>query len=49
MTYCNIEGVSWIANDRLIVVSDAKKKKQPDECQEKEQSIHIVTMKHTRP
>ena len=49
LTYCNIEGVSWIANDRLIVVSDAKKKKQPDECQEKEQSIHIVTMKLNRP
>lgn len=49
MTYCNIEGVSWIANNRLIVVSDAKKKTQPGECQEKEQSIHIVSMKHDRP
>ena len=47
--YCNIEGVSWVANNRLVVVSDAKKKTQPDECQEKEQSIHIVSMKHNRP
>ena len=49
MTYCNIEGVSWISNNRLVVVSDAKKKKQPDECQEKEQSIHIVSIKGNRP
>lgn len=48
-TYCNIEGVSWVANNRLVVVSDAKKKKQSDECHQKEQSIHIVTIKHPRP
>ncbi len=41
--YCNIEGVSWISKDRLIVVSDAKKKSQPKSCKMKEQSIHIVT------
>ena len=35
-TYCNIEGVSWVANNLLVVVSDAKKKTQPDECQEKD-------------
>ena len=44
-TYCNIEGVSWVANNRLVVISDAKKKKQPNECQEKEQSIHFVSFK----
>ena len=49
LTYCNIEGVSWIADNHLIVVSDAKKKTQPGECQEKEQSIHIVSMKHNHP
>jgi uncharacterized protein YjiK len=48
-TYCNIEGVAWVANNRLVVVSDAKKKTQPDECQEKEQSIHIVSMEHDPP
>jgi uncharacterized protein YjiK len=44
--YCNIEGVSWIANDRLVVVSDAKKDKdeQPEECREKDQSIHIISI-----
>ena len=48
-TYCNIEGVAWAANNRLVVVSDAKKKTQPDECQEKEQSIHIVSLEHDPP
>lgn len=43
--YCNIEGVSWIENDRLVVVSDARKKKsQPEECLEKDQSIHIISI-----
>jgi len=42
--YCSIEGVSWIANDRLAVVSDAKKDEQPEECREKDQSIHITSI-----
>ena len=43
--YCNIEGVSWIENDRLVVVSDARKQKdQPKECLEKDQSIHIISI-----
>ena len=46
MIYCNIEGVSWIANDRLVVVSDEKPDNdgQREECQEKEQSIHIISI-----
>jgi uncharacterized protein YjiK len=46
MIYCNIEGVSWIANDRLVVVSDEKtdNDEQPEECREKDQSIHIISM-----
>jgi uncharacterized protein YjiK len=43
-TYCNIEGISWLTDDRFVVVSDASKKSQPDECREKEQSIHIVSL-----
>jgi hypothetical protein len=42
--YCSIEGVSWIANDRLVVVSDAKKDEQPEECRDKDQSIHIISI-----
>ncbi len=41
--YCNIEGVSWISQNRLVMVSDAKKKKQGKACLKKEQSIHIVS------
>jgi len=46
MIYCNIEGVSWITNDRLVVVSDDKTDNngQPEECHEKEQSIHIISI-----
>ena len=43
-TYCNIEGVSWISKNHLVVVSDAKKKSQPNACKKKEQSIHIVSL-----
>ncbi|QYZ64809.1 MAG: hypothetical protein HPY30_01660 [Gammaproteobacteria bacterium (ex Lamellibrachia satsuma)] len=42
--YCNIEGVSWIATDQLVTVSDAKKGYQQAQCKKKEQSIHIVSM-----
>jgi len=42
--YCNIEGVSWIVNDRLVVVSDAKKDEQQEECRDKDQSIHIISI-----
>jgi hypothetical protein len=47
--YCNIEGVSWIANDRLVVVSDRKKKEQSEECSEKDQSIHIISISTPNP
>ena len=40
--YCNVEGIAWIGKDRLVVVSDAKKKSQSGSCKKKEQSIHIV-------
>jgi hypothetical protein len=46
MIYCNIEGVSWIADDRLVVVSDKKtdNDEQPEECRDKDQSIHIISI-----
>ncbi|RDH85806.1 MAG: hypothetical protein DIZ78_10145 [endosymbiont of Escarpia spicata] len=44
VVYCNIEGVAWIATDQLVTVSDAKKGYQQEQCKEKEQSIHIVSM-----
>ena len=40
--YCNIEGVSWIAPDQIVVVSDkCKPGEQPKICQQKDQSIHV--------
>lgn len=43
--YCNLEGVSWIDDNKLVLVSDAKKIDQPVRCKEKEQSIHIVSLR----
>ena len=42
--YCNVEGISWIDKQHLVVVSDAKKKSQPKACKKKEQSIHVVSL-----
>jgi hypothetical protein len=40
-SYGNVEGVAWLSDDTLVMVSDQKKKRQPDKCAEKDQSIHI--------
>ncbi|MDQ6993352.1 MAG: hypothetical protein Q9M31_07730 [Mariprofundus sp.] len=43
--YCNIEGVSWLSDDRIVVISDRyKKKKQPRYCADKDQSVHIFQL-----
>ena len=44
--YCNIEGVTFINDDMLMVVSDQMKKggKQPYWCLEKDQSIHAFVL-----
>lgn len=41
--YGNIEGVGWVTPQRLVTVSDRRKKKdQPDkQLSEKDQSIHL--------
>lgn len=39
--YCNVEGACWIGKNKLVVVSDKAKRKQPKRCKSKEQSIHI--------
>ena len=40
--YCNVEGVSWMDADRVVIVSDrAKGKGQNKRCSAKDQSIHI--------
>jgi hypothetical protein len=42
--YCNLEGVTWLENDRLVVVSDKRKANQPGRCARKDQSIHIFKL-----
>lgn len=44
MTYCNAEGIQWIDADRVIVVSDKAKTKQPFWCDAKDQSVHIFAI-----
>jgi hypothetical protein len=39
--YGTAEGVSWIAPDQVVVVSDKAKPDQDRRCQSKDQSIHI--------
>ncbi|MDG2223009.1 MAG: LpqB family beta-propeller domain-containing protein, partial [Rubripirellula sp.] len=39
--YCNVEGVSWVSDDQLVMVSDRCKKNQKKRCREKDQSIHL--------
>jgi hypothetical protein len=44
--YCNVEGVSWITPDRVVVVSDRAKRdgRQDDRCRAKDQSIHVFAI-----
>jgi hypothetical protein len=45
VVYCNAEGVSWINDDRLVMVSDrAKPGEQHRRCRAKEESIHVFTL-----
>jgi hypothetical protein len=41
IVYGTAEGVSWVAPDRVVMVSDKAKPEQDRRCQEKDQSIHI--------
>ena len=43
--YCNLEGISWINETTLVLVSDTSKKKQPSLCKEKSEMIHIWKIK----
>lgn len=43
--YCNLEGISWINDNTIVLVSDTSKKKQPSVCREKSEMIHIWKLK----
>jgi hypothetical protein len=42
--YCTMEGVAWLGNERLAVVSDKGKADQPGRCARKDQSLHIFEL-----
>ncbi len=39
--YGNVEGVSWITPNRIVIVSDRRKSDQPKHFTDKDQSIHV--------
>jgi len=48
--YCTVEGVSWVAADQVVVVSDkAKADSQHERCRAKDQSIHLFALPGAAP
>jgi hypothetical protein len=48
--YCTVEGVSWVAADQVVVVSDkAKPGSQPKRCRATAQSIHLFALPGAAP
>ena len=43
--YCNLEGVTWLGDSRIVGVSDKTKSGQPGRCGQKDQSIHIFRIR----
>jgi len=44
IVYCNIEGIHWLNEHLLVATSDKMKSKQPHQCFEKDQSVHIFAL-----
>jgi hypothetical protein len=42
--YCTVEGISWIAEDTFVAVSDLAKAEYPGRCERKDQSIHVFRL-----
>jgi hypothetical protein len=43
--YCNLEGLAWVASDRIVAVSDrAKRGSQARRCRKHDQSIHVFRL-----
>jgi hypothetical protein len=47
--YGTAEGVSWVAPDQLVMVSDRVKPDQDPRCRAKDQSVHIFRIPPARP
>jgi len=44
VVYCLVEGVSFIDENRFVVVSDRAKSSAPGRCRDKQQSVHIFAL-----
>jgi hypothetical protein len=48
--YCNVEGVSWLSGNQVVVVSDkANPKKHKRRCEANDQSVHVFKLVEGRP
>lgn len=47
-SYCTIEGISWLAADTFVAVSDLSKTDHPGRCEGKDQSIHVFRLPGSR-
>lgn len=45
--YCNLEGIQWIDDRRVVVTSDKAKRYQPFYCDAKDQTVHIFSLPGT--
>lgn len=46
MVYCNVEGIAWLDDVRLVATSDRAKSTQPFVCTPRDQSMHIFMLPH---
>jgi hypothetical protein len=44
MIFCNVEGVQWLDDVRLVIASDKAKKDQPFRCVDHEQRVSIFAL-----
>jgi hypothetical protein len=44
MIYCNVEGIDWLDDTRLVIASDKAKSTQPYRCIEHDQSLGIFAL-----
>ncbi len=42
--YCNVEGVAWLDESQVVIVSDRSKPSQPRRCRRPDQSIHVFRL-----
>jgi hypothetical protein len=49
IVYGTAEGVSWMAPDEVVMVSDKAKPDQDPRCRAKDQSIHIFRIPGSAP